>query len=84
MNKGHSKNHVLRRMPAMLRAKWAAVCIVLTYCMPSIIGAQAPAQKLSISMSSTGMPSIELYIAREKNFFREEGFEPQLSRSSFA
>ena len=82
MNKGHSKNHVLRRMPAMLRANSAAVCIVLTYCMPSIIGAQAPAQKLSISMSSTGMPSIELYIAREKNFFREEGFEPQLIRMS--
>jgi ABC-type nitrate/sulfonate/bicarbonate transport system substrate-binding protein len=33
-------------------------------------------------MSSTGMPSIELYIAREKNFFRQEGFEPQLIRMS--
>jgi NitT/TauT family transport system substrate-binding protein len=43
--------------------------------------AQTP-QKLSISMSSTGMPSIELFIAREKNFFREEGFEPQLIRMS--
>jgi ABC-type nitrate/sulfonate/bicarbonate transport system substrate-binding protein len=28
------------------------------------------------------MPSIELYIAREKNFFRQEGFEPQLIRMS--
>jgi ABC-type nitrate/sulfonate/bicarbonate transport system substrate-binding protein len=43
--------------------------------------AQAP-QKLNISMSSTGMPSIELFIAREKGFFRDEGFEPQLIRMS--
>jgi ABC-type nitrate/sulfonate/bicarbonate transport system substrate-binding protein len=44
-------------------------------------GAQTP-QKLNISMSSTGMPSIELFIAREKGFFRDEGFEPQLIRMS--
>jgi ABC-type nitrate/sulfonate/bicarbonate transport system substrate-binding protein len=46
------------------------------------LAAQAPLQKLSISMSSTGMPSIQLFIAREKGFFREEGFEPQLIRMS--
>ena len=33
--------------------------------------AQTPLQKLSISMSSTGMPSIQLFIAREKGYFRE-------------
>lgn len=44
--------------------------------------AQSPLQKLNISMSSTGMPSIQLYIAREKGFFREEGFDPQLIRMS--
>ena len=33
-------------------------------------------------MSSTGMPAIELFIAREKGFFREEGFDPQLIRMS--
>jgi ABC-type nitrate/sulfonate/bicarbonate transport system substrate-binding protein len=47
-----------------------------------LLGAQNQPQKLSISMSSTGMPSIELFIAREKGFFREEGFEPQLIRMS--
>ena len=46
------------------------------------LDAQSQLQKLSISMSSTGMPSIQLYIAREKNFFREEGFDPQLIRMS--
>src|SRR5262245_56849402 len=44
--------------------------------------AQTPMQKLSISISSTGMPAIQLFIAREKGFFREEGFEPQLIRMS--
>jgi NitT/TauT family transport system substrate-binding protein len=44
--------------------------------------AQTPLQKVSISMSSTGMPSIQLLIAREKGFFREEGFDPQLIRMS--
>jgi NitT/TauT family transport system substrate-binding protein len=48
----------------------------------AVASAQAPLQKLSISMSSTGMPSIQLFIAREKGFFREEGFEPQLIRMS--
>jgi NitT/TauT family transport system substrate-binding protein len=47
-----------------------------------VASAQAPAQTVSISMSSTGMPSIELFIAREKGFFREEGFDPQLIRMS--
>ncbi|HYJ14459.1 MAG TPA: ABC transporter substrate-binding protein, partial [Candidatus Limnocylindria bacterium] len=45
-------------------------------------GAQTAPQKITVSMSSTGMPSIQLFIAREKGFFREEGFDPQLIRMS--
>jgi ABC-type nitrate/sulfonate/bicarbonate transport system substrate-binding protein len=74
--------HNLRRLPTMLRAKFACILTLLVFFSPDIAGAQAPEQKLSISMSSTGMPSIQLYIAREKNFFREEGFDPQLIRMS--
>jgi NitT/TauT family transport system substrate-binding protein len=48
----------------------------------TLASAQTPAQKISVSMSSTGMPSIQLFIAREKGFFREEGFDPQLIRMS--
>ena len=48
----------------------------------TLASAQTPAQKISVSMSSTGMPSIQLYIARERGFFRDEGFEPQLIRMS--
>jgi len=44
--------------------------------------AQTELKKIRISMSSTGMPSIQLFIAREKGFFREEGFDPQLIRMS--
>jgi len=54
----------------------------VTLLIAQMASAQAPVQKLNISMSSTGMPSIQLYIAREKGFFREEGFDPQLIRMS--
>ena len=56
--------------------------VILSVCCAVRSSAQTTAQKVSISMSSTGMPSIELYIAREKGFFREEGFDPQLIRMS--
>jgi hypothetical protein len=35
-----------------------------------LLMAQTPPQKISISMSSTGMPSIQLFIARERGFSR--------------
>src|SRR6266545_3396006 len=68
-----------RRMTTILTGHLICLVILLS---AEIAIAQAPLQKLSISMSSTGMPSIQLYIAREKGFFREEGFEPQLIRMS--
>jgi NitT/TauT family transport system substrate-binding protein len=40
--------------------------------------AQPQAQKVPISYSSGGITSIDLFIAREKGFFREEGLDPQL------
>ena len=57
-----------------------AICCLLFFAIDA--GAQTAPQKISISMSSTGMPSIQLFIAREKGFFREEGFDPQLIRMS--
>jgi ABC-type nitrate/sulfonate/bicarbonate transport system substrate-binding protein len=70
------------RRSAMASVRFISILILLLFLVPRTAGAQAPLQKVSISMSSTGMPSIELFIAREKNFFREEGFEPQLIRMS--
>jgi ABC-type nitrate/sulfonate/bicarbonate transport system substrate-binding protein len=66
----------------ILRATITFLLVFLAFLNPGIASAQGPVQKLSISMSSTGMPSIQLFIAREKNFFREEGFDPQLIRMS--
>ena len=72
-------NDYRRRVSTVLTAQLVSLAILFG---AELASAQAPLQKLSISMSSTGMPSIELYIAREKGFFREEGFEPQLIRMS--
>jgi NitT/TauT family transport system substrate-binding protein len=66
----------------MLRAASITTLIILAIFASPMAGAQAPLQKLNISMSSTGMPSIQLFIAREKGYFREEGFDPQLIRMS--
>jgi NitT/TauT family transport system substrate-binding protein len=41
-----------------------------------------PLQKVTISYSSSGITSIEFFIAKEKGFFREEGLEPQLVQMS--
>lgn len=71
-----------RRMSMMSRASLIACLIFLSSFAAPKAGAQTPLQKLNISMSSTGMPSIQLFIAREKGYFREEGFDPQLIRMS--
>jgi NitT/TauT family transport system substrate-binding protein len=73
------KDQTRRLMTTVLR-RLLVFCAILVGA--GLASAQAPLQKISVSMSSTGMPSIQLYIAREKGFFREEGFEPQLIRMS--
>ena len=44
--------------------------------------AQAPLQKVTISYSSSGMPTVDWLIAKERQFFREEGLEPLLVQMS--
>ena len=73
------KDQTRRPITTVLR-RLLVFCAILVSA--GLASAQAPLQKISVSMSSTGMPSIQLYIAREKGFFREEGFEPQLIRMS--
>jgi NitT/TauT family transport system substrate-binding protein len=38
--------------------------------------AQNPLQKITLSYSSSGMPTVDWLIAKERQFFREEGLEP--------
>ncbi len=44
--------------------------------------AQAPLQKVTLSYSSSGMPTVDWLIAKERQFFREEGLEPLLVQMS--
>lgn len=46
------------------------------------VGAQAPLQKITLSYSSSGMPTVDWLIAKERQFFREEGLEPLLVQMS--
>ena len=64
--------------------KYSVIILIVVLSVWSVerLSAQTAPQKINISMSSTGMPSIQLFIAREKGFFREEGFDPQLIRMS--
>jgi len=51
-----------------------AVWVVLA----SGVGAWAQMQKVKIAVSSRGIAFIDLYIAEDRGFFREEGLEPEL------
>ena len=46
------------------------------------LGAQAPLQKVTLSYSSSGMPTVDWLIAKERQFFREQGLEPLLVQMS--
>lgn len=52
--------------------------LVIPFLLTVDASAQTPSQKAVISYSSGGITSIDLFIAREKGFFREEGLDPQL------
>lgn len=63
----------------------------LLICLLGIVGlflqgatasAQTPLQKVTLSYSSSGLTSIDFFIAREKHFFREEGLDPLLVQMS--
>lgn len=43
---------------------------------------QAALQKVTLSYSSSGMPTVDWLIAKERQFFREEGLEPLLVQMS--
>src|SRR3989475_1153839 len=58
------------------------LCIVFLSAQAAPLFAQAPLQKVTISYSSSGITSIEFFIAKEKQFFREEGLEPLLVQMS--
>jgi ABC-type nitrate/sulfonate/bicarbonate transport system substrate-binding protein len=56
--------------------------VVAVFAAAAPLFAQAPLQKVPISYSSSGITSIEFFIAKEKGYFRDEGLEPQLIQMS--
>jgi ABC-type nitrate/sulfonate/bicarbonate transport system substrate-binding protein len=46
------------------------------------VDAQVPLQKITLSYSSSGMPTVDWLIAKERQFFRDEGLEPLLVQMS--
>ena len=46
--------------------------------LPALGSAQAPLQKVIVTYSSRSIASIDLFIAQDRGFFREEGLDPQL------
>jgi ABC-type nitrate/sulfonate/bicarbonate transport system substrate-binding protein len=44
--------------------------------------AQTPPQRVRIAYSSTGVNYVDLFLAKEKGYFREEGLEPQFIQMS--
>src|SRR5215471_11869347 len=54
----------------------------LLFCVESAAFSQAPLQKVTLSYSSSGITSIEFFIAKERKFFQEEGLEPLLIQMS--
>ena len=56
---------------------WIAVSFIASQAF-----SQAPLQKVTISYSSSGITSIEFFIAKEKKFFQDEGLEPLLVQMS--
>ena len=45
---------------------------------PAPIGAQPSLQKVVVTYSSRSIASIDLFVAQQRGFFREEGLDPQL------
>ena len=74
---------VLRRtikieLPSIL----AQLVYLLLVLVPSSVRAQAPLEKIKIAVSSRSIAFIDLYIAQDRGFFREEGLDPELVQVS--
>lgn len=46
--------------------------------LPRLTSAQQPPQRVVVTYSSRSIASIDLFVAQERGFFREEGLDPQL------
>jgi NitT/TauT family transport system substrate-binding protein len=52
--------------------------LVFDFVVTGLAYCQGPLQKVVVTYSSRSIASIDLYVAQERGFFREEGLDPQL------
>jgi hypothetical protein len=52
--------------------------IATNFLFPGLVYSQAPLQNVVVTYSSRSIASIDLFVAHERGFFREESLEPQL------
>lgn len=61
-----------------LKLMWAALVCLAMAATATPVRSQSPMEKLSIGYSSRSIASIDLYLAQDKGFFREEGLDVQV------
>lgn len=57
---------------------WVSLILLMILSMPALGLAQSPLQKVVVTYSSRSIASIDLFVAQDRGFFREEGLDPQL------
>jgi NitT/TauT family transport system substrate-binding protein len=71
-----------RARPAGTHLKKIFLLLSMAFILPAGPLTAQTLQKVPISYSSSGITSIEFFIAKEKGYFKEEGLEPQLIQMS--
>ena len=61
-----------------MRFVMAQLVLLMVISAPAPGLAQTPLQKVVVTYSSRSIASIDLFVAQERGFFREEGLDPQL------
>jgi ABC-type nitrate/sulfonate/bicarbonate transport system substrate-binding protein len=69
-------------MPMTIVRKILVLFLALEIFSQGIAAAQTAAQRVRIGYSSSGVNYADLFLAKEKGYFREEGLEPQLIQMS--
>ena len=57
---------------------WVSLVLLMVLSMSALVRAQTSLQKVVVTYSSRSIASIDLFVAQERGFFREEGLDPQL------
>jgi ABC-type nitrate/sulfonate/bicarbonate transport system substrate-binding protein len=71
-----------RMMPMTIVYKILFLFLALEIFSQRIAAAQTAAQRVRIGYSSSGVNYVDLFLAKEKGYFREEGLDPQLIQMS--